>query len=1187
MKKLIEFFLTNAKAVILLFTGFALLGMSSYFSLKNDLFPDTNQTFITITTAYQGAAPSEVESLITRRIEDAVAGIKYIDEMTSTSSEGLSVVNIQFKLEANSRESLQDVKDRIDIIKKDLPLQVGTPVVPVIIALDPTDAPIVIYTIDGPNAVAVSDYLDDVIKPTLESIDGVSQVNMIGNKEHEIRVYVDPVKLANYQLNINTIAQTLRNENINMPGGRFTTTDKEYSLRILGQGKTTQEIGNILVPLPYQGVSIPLRSIATITSDYKEQRQMSYLNGKEAVAFSVVRQPDANISDVAKRVDKKLKELKLPKDFDLKLANSQANFINSAKKATEDALWIGAILATIVVLLFSKSFRAMIIAGIAMPLSVVGTYFIMLKLGITLNMLSLLALALIVGILVDDAIVALENALRHKEMYGEDNATSALNGTAEIVWAMLATTLTIIAVFGSIAFMEGFAGRFFYSFGMTVVSAVTISYLVAMTLTPIMCKYMLPTGENRLIPNFHILEKIRDLYVRVLKITLKFPFITVLITFIIVIVSIKTLGPLVPKGFMTPVDRGEVNIALEMDAGTNLATLRTKTIEVENLVKQNKEVISIFTTVGVRDGSVNKANLGVTFTDKSKRKVSTEQLKGILRKELSSIKDVKFRVEDAGGANPSANAQNTPIAIDVAGADLEKLKVISDDVMLKLHGVKGLVDIDSSYGTGKPEYRIIIDKKNAAELGVNTSAIVQTLILSTIGDKVADYSWSDDKQIDVRLMVNPDKVDLNELLNTPVQNQNKSNVPLSAVVKIVKDTGPNAINRKDRHRRVLVYSNIDNTKISLGQAQQDVKKVIDEVRKQLPEGYAIKLVGQTERMNDFFKSFGMAFVTAIILIYIVLAIQYNSFMHPITVMVSLPLALSGAFAALAITHTVMGIAALIGFVLLIGLVNKNAILLVDFALQREKLGMSTVDAMIESVKLRIRPVLMTTTAMIGGMMPIAMGIGSGSEFRYPMGIVVIGGLISSTIFTLIIVPTIFVLFDNMRHTVERVLKGDPDALPDKQIKLPNGKIINIKTRLITFILLLFGGAYTFISIVLTIVNTAFGGLTKISPFLAGLTVAVPMVILMMSWVIFLRIKVLMQPNLVKILPKHVLPIFMGSMALIAYIAVTIILSLWGYFHGTNLGILRLIMAVIMPILMMSSAIVLTKQLIHPHLNEQK
>lgn len=1019
MKHLIDFFLRNSKAVILLFIGFTMLGLSSYGSLKSDLFPNTDQTFISITTNYSGAAPTEIENLITRRIEDAVSGIKYIDNMTSISGQGVSVVNLQFKLEADPRESLQDVKDKIDLIKKDLPLQFDTIVVPVITKQDPTDAPVVVYRVNGPDAVVVSDYIDDVVQPTLESIDGVAGVNLVGAKVHEIRIYLDPVKLAQYQLNINDVARTLQNENINMPGGRFTTTDKEYSIRILGQGKTVQEIGSILIPLPYQGVSVPLSSIATIVSGFKEQRQISYLNGKEAVAFSVVRQPDANISDVAEKVEKKLKEIKLPQGFDIRLINSQAAFINGAKKATEDALILGAILATIVVLLFSKSLRAMLIAGVAMPISVIGTYFIMLKLGITLNMISLLALALIVGILVDDAIVALENALRHKEMYGEDNYTSTLTGISEIVWAMIATTLTIIAVFGSIAFMQGYSGRFFYSFGITVVAAVTISLIVAMTLTPIMCRYMLPDGDKRLIPDFHILAPIRDLYVRILGITFRHPFITVSLSAILVAISIFVLLPTIPKGFMTPVDRGEINISLEMDAGNNISTVRDKTIEFENILKSHKEVVSALTSVGMRDGSVNKANIGVTFVEKSKRKATTEELKAMLRKEFKSIKKVKYKIADVGGTDATSNAKNTPIVINVAGEDLDEIKVIADDIADKLHNIKGLVDIDNSYGTGNPEYRFTIDKKRAAELGISTNSIVQTLMLTTIGNKVAQYEWSDDKQIDVTVMENPDKINITSILNIPVQNQNKVNVPLSAVVNVSEGIGPATIRRRDKHRRIVVTANIDNTKIALGEAQQETKKIIKKIK--LPPGYSIKLIGQTENMNEFFSAFGMAFVSAVILIYIILAIQYNSFLHPVTVIVSLPLALSGAFIALAATHTVMGIAALIGFVLLIGLVNKNAILLVDFALQLEKQGKSSVEAMTEAVKLRIRPVLMTTTAMIGGMLPIALGMGAGSEFRYPMGIVVIGGLISSTIFTLIVVPTVFVLFGRMRFAVSGLI----------------------------------------------------------------------------------------------------------------------------------------------------------------------
>ncbi len=1188
MKKFIEFFLSNNRAVILLFVGFALLGYSSYGSLKSELFPDASQPFVTITSQYQGAAPAEIESLITRKIEDSIAGTKYLDEMTSVSGDGMSIVNVQFKLEADRKEVLQDVKDKVDQIKKDLPINVdGTPVVPIIVELDPTDAPVLVCTINGPNAVAVSDYLDDVLQPELESIDGVASVNLIGNKIHQIRIFVDPIKLAAYQINVSAIAQTLRSENVNLPGGYFDTKSNEYSLRILGQGKTPEEIGNILIPLPYQGVSIPLKNIAVVKADFQEQRQLSYLNGKEAVAFTVLRQPDANISDVADKVKKKLEQTKFPEGFSFKVVSDQGKFINSSKQASEDALMIGAVLATLVVLLFSKSFRAMIIAGVAMPLSVIGTYFIMLKLGLSLNILTLLALALIVGILVDDAIVALENALRHKEMYKEDNYTSALNGTVEIFWAMFATTLTIIAVFASIASMEGMAGRFFYSFGITVVSAVAISLLVAFTLTPIMCRYMLPTGDKRLIPDFHILEYIKKFYATVLGVTLKHPLITVLVTLIVVIACFKQLLPMIPKGFTTPIDNGEINIAVEMDPGVNLKALHAKTTEIEEIVRKYhpNETVSVMTSLGTRSGAINRANMGVTFVDKSQRKLTLEQLKGKLRNELKEVKDITFRIDDAGGADPSSNARNTPIAINLVGDDLTTLRDLSNDIADKLSHVKGIVDVDTSYGPGKPEYRISVNKKAAAELGVSTSAVVQALVISTVGTKVAQYSWSDDKLIDVWVMTNPDEVTLESILNTPVQNQNKTNVPLSAVVNVTKDSGPNSITRKDRHRRVLVFANIDNTKISLGQAQEAVAKVMKETK--LPEGYSMGLVGQTQRMKEFFASFGMAFVTAVILIYIVLAIQYNSFLHPITVMVSMPLALTGAFAALAFSHTIMGIAALIGFVLLIGLVNKNSILLVDFALQKEKQGLSTIDAMVEAVKLRIRPVLMTTTAMIGGMAPIAMGLGAGSEFRYPMGVVVIGGLISSTIFTLIIVPTIFVLFDNMKHTVLKVLKGDPEALPDNEIKLPNGRTINIKTRPITFGVLVFLGAYIFISIVIAIVVKIFGGITNISPFLAGLVVAVPMVILMNLWVTFLRVKILMLPNLFRILPIKVMPIFIGSMALIAYTALVIILSLWGLLHGTNLGLLRLMLAIIMPVIMMSSAIILAKKLIHPHINEQK
>ncbi len=1061
-------------ATLIFFILLFFMGYKAYESLMVDLFPKVDQPFITVTTIYPGTAPEEMESLISRKIEDSLAGLNGVEELTSTSSDGLSIVNITFKLEVPVDSALADVRDRVANAKRNLPQDAQDPVIQ---RFDPASAPIVIYKLSGKSAPELTDYVNDVIKPDLEKIPGVAQVNPVGGLDREIKVYLDPDKLMAHNITIAQVISAIGADNINFPGGHYEKEKLELSVRVEGKSKTVEEMQNLLVPTPYMGASFRIKNLGRVESGFKEQRIQALSDREPAVAFSVVRQTDANLVDVASKVKRELRAMtpQLQRDgIKLEVRNDQSNFIKMAKTATEDSILIGALLATLVIFIFIKDWRGTLIAAIAIPLSIYGTYILMAQQGFTLNMLTLLALAMVVGILVDDAIVALENIVRHMEM-GKTPMQAAMDAPKEILMAMTATTFTIVAVFGSIAFMQGMTGRFFNSFGLTVTSAVLISLLVAATLTPLLASRLLRAAKpgHSEQQSGKLFMAIREGYGQLLTTILskeKYKLATLGIALATLIISLVGLLPFIPKGFMTPIDRGEINIALELDPGANLMATQEKALEVDELLRKHKEVQSVFITVGSRsDNMVNKANMGVTLIDKKPglaslafektigfirsaggliknpesaseepqtgkkefRTLSAEEFKRVIRPELAVVKDVKIAVQDPGGSSPRGPSSNLPYAIDISGKDLDTLKKLSEEVEKAVATIPGIVDIDSTYGKGKPEVLVIVDRAKAAEVGSSTMQIAQALNAANTGFTLVGVSFYDsarDKDLDITVQLSPEKLKgFESLKDLPIPNKNNTYVPLSAVAHIENVMGPTQIDRKNKERRVMVFGNTQD--IPLGTAIAKTKEKLAKI--EFPPGYSYEFLGQAKQMRDMMAAMSAALLLAVILIYAVLAIQYNSFVHPITVMISLPLSLIGAFLGLFVFHSLMGLMAMIGMVMLMGLVNKNAILLVDFALRLKREGVPTNEALVQAGKIRLRPILMTTFAMVCGMIPIAMGLGAASEFRSPMGAVVVGGLITSTLLTLIVVPVVFAYMDRIRtlpgmakHLFSRILKGD-------------------------------------------------------------------------------------------------------------------------------------------------------------------
>ncbi|WP_030007429.1 efflux RND transporter permease subunit [Picosynechococcus sp. NKBG042902] len=979
----------NPVPTLVAFMIMTIVGIYSFLNLGIDNTPNIDISAVTVSVSQPGAAPEEIETEITKKIEDSVASLANIDQITSTVTDGNSQTVVNFELGTDTDQATNDVRNAIAQIRSSLPQDITDPIVQ---KLDFAGGAVMTYALSsGERTVEeLSDLIDRRIGRELTNVEGVAEIQRLGGVDREIRVDLDPDLLQSLGITATQVNDQIAQFNLNRPGGRLELGGNEQNVRTLGSAESIQELQQYPITLP-NGDLVSLENLGRVEDSFREPRVAATLNNEPVVAFSVLRSPGSTVVGVDQGIRKAIAELQttLPEDLRFDLIFTRATEIQASYDGTIMALWAGCILTVITVGFFLKDWRATLITAAALPLSIVPTFFVMQALDYTLNGMTLLALALAIGNLVDDAICMIENIDQHLQM-GKRPFQAAIDGAREIGLAVVATTATIVAVFLPVAFMGGVPGQFFQPFGVTVAVSTMFSTLVATTMTPMLSAYLLKSklgafnGQKQ--PGF---------YRNLLGWALHHRLTTLLIALAFFIGSLQLI-PFIPTGLFSSSDTGISTIAFDLPPGATLADSEQVMTEVSDRLQANPAVSSVLATAT----NVNSGTIYVNLVPQAER-VSQAEFEQTLRRDFQTIPGARVSFQSTGGTGNSKDlsivlkSENAPLLLETA-TTLEQ----------QMGSVSGLVDISSSASLVKPELIIQPDPQRAADLGVSVAAISRTASLALIGDNdfnLPKFNLSD-RQIPIRVQLDPaQRSNIETLKNLQVPSNTGELVPLAAVAELKLGSGSAQIDRFNRFRQVEVGANLEGT--SLGDAFAAVNAL--PVMSPLPSGVTIEPAGDAEIMRDIFSRFLTALGAAVLCIYAILVLLYNNFLYPFGILTALPLSIGGALLGLMITQKELGLFALIGIVLLMGLVTKNAILLVDFTLSGLREGKTLKKSLVEAGVSRLRPICMTSLSTIAGMLPIALELGADGATRSPMAIAVIGGFSTSTVLTLIVVPVIF------------------------------------------------------------------------------------------------------------------------------------------------------------------------------------
>lgn len=980
------------------------LGWVSFSKLAVTRLPSADIPVISVAVAQFGAAPAELESQVTKTIEDGVSGVEGVRHISSSITDGLSVTTIQFALETNTDRALNDVKDAVTRVRSNLPQNVNEPLIQ---RVDVIGLPIVTYAAISPGKTPeqLSYFVDDVVKRALQGVRGVAQVERIGGVEREILVSLDPDRLQAAGLTAVNVSQILRGTNVDVAGGRAQIGKNDQAIRTLAGAKTLNELAGTMIPL-FGGGEMRLDDLGTVTDTIADRSTFARFNGEPVVALGIKRSKGASDVVVAAAVQKRIDALKIAyPDVDLKLIDTSVEFTKGNYLAAISTLFEGAILAVIIVLLFLRDIRATIIAAISLPLSIFPAFWVMDLLGFSLNLVSFLAITLSTGILVDDAIVEIENIVRHMRM-GKSPYRAALEAADEIGLAVIAISLTIIAIFAPASFMSGIAGQFFKQFGITVSVQVFFSLLAARFVTPVLAAYFLKDHPHDDPPPGRILQG----YTKLVTWSVHHYFITVLIGFGVFAASIWSIT-LLPQGFLPAQDTARSLLAMELPPGSQLAYTEKVTEEIVARLRKRPEVKSIFVDGGrVPPGTqeVRRAALIINYTPKTDRKITQRQLELEIGQELENVPDIRFWFLDENGLRA--------ISLVVTGVDSNIVNNVASELATQMKRIPIVANVISETSLDRPELRIRPRAELAARLGVSTESLSQTIRVATIGDVGPALAKFDagDRQVPIRVQLEDNaRSDLQMLqqLRVPLgQRGERGGVPLSVVADIQLDQGPTSINRYDRERQATVAADLVGA-AALGDATKKIEDL--PVMKSLPKGVRVNKSGDAESLAELSDGFATAITAGLMMVYAVLVLLFGTFLQPITILFSLPLSIGGAIVALLLTGKQLTTPVWIGILMLMGIVTKNAIMLVEFAVEAIREGKKRDEAIIDAGMKRARPIVMTTIAMAAGMMPSALAFGAGGEFRSPMALAVIGGLIFSTILSLVFVPAMFMVMDDL------------------------------------------------------------------------------------------------------------------------------------------------------------------------------
>ena len=994
------------------------LGLFSYIKLNIDQFPDVDIPYVTATTVLPGAGPEQIETEVTKKIEDAVNTVAGVDHISSVSQEGVSIVVVQFKLEVNGQQGAQDVREKIAAIRGDLPTDIEDPVIQ---RLDPASTPIFMLTLSGERTPKeITTFTKNVVKKRLENVPGVGRVDLVGGAEREIQIIVDAARMQAYNLSIQDVIQAVGAANVEIPAGNLDQGSRQILLRTMGKYTSVRDFASVIVATP-GGKVVHLSEVATVEDGVKEQESLSRLNGRQAVGLSILRQSGSNTVRVAEAIQKQINAIQneLPADLHLTVARDNSTFIRDSVRDVLFDIVYGGLLAVIVVYLFLANMRSTLISAIALPTSIIASFIIMFALGFTLNTMTLLALSLAVGLLIDDAIVVIENIYRHMQD-GESPIEAAKAATAEIGLAVMATTFTIVAVFVPVAFMPGIVGRFFYEFGITVSVSVLVSLFVAFTLTPMLSSKWLKEEDEELTNEGNLLR--RGLYwfnhmFTVLSAKYRSAIqwslghrMTVIVGSLLIFLSSFFVMGFLGTAFFPSMDQSEYNVIVTAAPGSSIEETSRLCAAAEDVLRKRPEVISTLTTIGTGSDPVTKGTILVKTVKKAERSKTLDQLMEEARQEIVRIPGANFGLMPTGGMG----GNQKQAILSVRGENLATLQTIASQVEYMFRTTHGAADVENSLETSKPEVRVVIDREKASDLGINVGLIASTARAMVDGYVASKYQEGEE-QYDIRVRLKKsDRSSLENVRalsiksNKDAGNGQKVLIPLGSVAEITPASGPSRINRYDRQREIRIDANLSGALLGevLGEMQKRIKTIT------LPAGYSIGIVGMGEMQSESFANILLALGLAIIFVYIVLAAQFESFKYPFAIMLALPMSLIGAVFALLLFGGSLSVMSMIGIIMLMGLVTKNGILLVDFTNVLRDRGHERAEALVMAGSTRLRPILMTTLAMVFGMVPVAFAFGEGSEFRSPMGQAVIGGLITSTLLTLFVVPVVYSVLDD-------------------------------------------------------------------------------------------------------------------------------------------------------------------------------
>ena len=1046
--------LKNPVFATMVMLAIVVLGLFSYQRLKVDQFPNIDFPVVVVTVDYPGASPEIVESEVTKKIEEGVNSIAGINALTSRSYEGTAVVIIEFQLHIDGRKAAEDVREKVATVRPLLRTEVKEPRV---LRFDPASRAVWSLAVlpdekSGRSAVELTTWAEQILKKRLENVRGVGAVNLVGATKREINIYLNPQALEAFGVTPDQVAQAVRNENQDLPVGSIRSLAQERVVQIDARMERPEDFGKIIVARK-NGAPVRLDQVARVNDGAQEVESLALYNGQRTLLLSVQKSQGENTIEVVDGLNAAVVELKnqLPPGVRLETIGDSARPIRVAVNNVRQTLIEGAILTVLIVFLFLNSWRSTVITGLTLPIALIGTFLFMNMFGFTINMITLMALSLCVGLLIDDAIVVRENIVRHVQM-GKGAYAAAMDGTQEIGLAVLATTLSIVAVFMPIGFMGGIIGKFFHEFGITIVAAVMISMFVSFTLDPMLSsiwhdpsihahgqKIEPVTFYDKTIGRVtgwfdRATDALAEGYQRILRWSLVHKLTTMAIALAIFVLSIFMV-PLLGTEFVPKADFSETSLNFYTPVGSSLEATEAKAQQVEGILREMPEVRYTLATIntGSAQGKIY-TNIYVRLVDRKDRSRSVDQMSDVLRERLKTVPGITIThvgLLDAVGGNKQ-------VEFSLQGPDLQELERLTKVVTEKIRDIPGLVDLDTSAKPNKPVIALEVKRDVASDLGLSVAPVAASLRTLVAGTTVGNWRAPDDQTYDVNVRLAPEArtqpADLERLpFALAAADGTTRIVRLNQVASVTESTGANQINRRDLTREVAVNANV--AKRSAGEVSNDIKKALEEVS--FPPGYRYQFSGSTKNMAESFGYAISALAMAIIFIYMILASQFKSFLQPLALMTSLPLTLIGVVLALLMFRSTLSMFSIIGVVMLMGLVTKNAILLVDFAIRaREEHvndagqtvpGLPRADALLLAARVRLRPILMTTLAMIFGMVPLAFALSEGSEQRAPMGQAVIGGVITSSLLTLVVVPVVYCYMDDLAQWALRKMGRAPAA----------------------------------------------------------------------------------------------------------------------------------------------------------------